>query len=195
MIRICVLGNIGSGKSFVAKQFNSPVFNADIEVNKIYKTDKKCFIKLRSELPNYVKTFPIKKQDLIKAISDNAKNLRKISLIVHPLVRKRLNMFLIRNKKKKIVVLDIPLLIENKINKKRDVLLYVNSSNSNITNRLKKRKNYEKKIAKILLKNQSLLLKKRKLANYIIENNSSPNIMKKKIRELKKKIINERDSS
>ena len=86
-------------------------------------------------------------------------------------------------------------MIENKINKKRDVLLYVNSSNSNITNRLKKRKNYEKKIAKILLKNQSLLLKKRKLANYIIENNSSPNIMKKKIRELKKKIINERDSS
>ena len=86
-------------------------------------------------------------------------------------------------------------MIENKINKKRNVLLYVNSSNSNITNRLKKRKNYEKKIAKILLKNQSLLLKKRKLANYIIENNSSPNIMKKKIKELKKKIINERDSS
>ena len=86
-------------------------------------------------------------------------------------------------------------MIENKINKKRDVLLYVNSSNYNITNRLKKRKNYEKKIAKILLNNQSIFLKKRKLANYIIENNSSPNIMKKKIRELKKKIINERDSS
>ncbi len=195
MIRICVLGNIGSGKSFVAEQFCCPVFNADKEVNKIYKTDKKCFIKLKSKLPNYVKTFPIKKQDLIKAISDKAKNLREISLIVHPLVRKKLTMFLKTNKMKKIVILDIPLLIENKLNKKKDVLLYVNSSNSNIIKRLKKRKNYKKKITKTLIKNQSLLLKKRKLANYIIENNSSPNIMKKKIRDLKKKILNERDSS
>ena len=195
MIRICVLGNIGSGKSFVAEQFCCPVFNADKEVNKIYKTDKKCFIKLKSKLPNYVKTFPIKKQDLIKAISDKAKNLREISLIVHPLVRKKLTMFLKTNKMKKIVILDIPLLIENKLNKKKDVLLYVNSSNSNIIKRLKKRKNYKKKITKTLIKNQSLLLKKRKLANYIIENNSSPNIMKKKIRDLKKKNLNERDSS
>ena len=195
MIRICVLGNIGSGKSFVAKQFHCPVFNADKEVNKIYKADKECFIKLKNEMPSYVKTFPIKKKILIRAISNNSKNLRKISSIVHPLVRKRLSMFLKRNKKKKIVILDIPLLIENKLNKNKDVLLYVSSSKTNITNRLKKRKNYKKKIVKTLLKNQSLLLKKRKMANYIIENNSSPNIMKKKIRELKKKIINERNSS
>ena len=36
MIRIGILGDIGSGKSNVAKQFGYPVFNADIEVKKIY---------------------------------------------------------------------------------------------------------------------------------------------------------------
>ena len=37
MIRIGVIGDIGSGKSYVAKQFGYPVFNADVEVAKIYK--------------------------------------------------------------------------------------------------------------------------------------------------------------
>ena len=35
MIKIGILGNIGSGKSFVAKCFGYPVFNADEEVSKI----------------------------------------------------------------------------------------------------------------------------------------------------------------
>ena len=37
MIVVGIIGDIGSGKSFVAKQFGYPVFNADYEVNKIYK--------------------------------------------------------------------------------------------------------------------------------------------------------------
>ena len=45
MIRIGIVGDIGSGKSYVAKQFGYPVFNADIEVSKIYKTSRKCFKK------------------------------------------------------------------------------------------------------------------------------------------------------
>ena len=40
MIRLAVVGDIGSGKSYVAKQFGYPVFNADTEVSKIYKKDK-----------------------------------------------------------------------------------------------------------------------------------------------------------
>ena len=43
MIRIAVLGDIGSGKSYVAKQFGYPVFNADNEVTKLYKKSRKCY--------------------------------------------------------------------------------------------------------------------------------------------------------
>ena len=189
MIRIGILGNIGSGKSFISKLFNSPVFNADKEVNYIYKNNKNCFIKLKKKLPKYIKSFPIKKSELIKAVSTNQKNIKIISSIVHPVVRKRMIEFLYKKRKSEIVVLDIPLLIENKLNKKGDVLIFVKANNSKILKRLRKRKNYNNKILQTLKQNQTELLKKRKLANFIIDNNFSANIMKRKVKILKSKIL------
>ena len=46
MIRIGILGDIGSGKSYVAKKFGYPVFDADYEVSKLYKKDRKVYQKL-----------------------------------------------------------------------------------------------------------------------------------------------------
>ena len=140
MIRVGIIGDIGSGKSFVSKLFKYPIFNADNEVKNIYKNNKNCFVKLKKKLPNYIKSFPIKKRDLIKAINANKNNLEKITDIVHPLVRNKLDNFLKKNKKRKMVILDIPLLIENKINKKGDVLIFIKTDKSKILNRLKKRK-------------------------------------------------------
>ena len=62
------------------------------------------------------------------------------------------------------VVLDIPLLIENKLNKKGDILIFVKTKRSKIIKRLKKRKNYNKKILDKLRSNQSSLLKKERLS-------------------------------
>ena len=42
MIRIGILGNIGSGKSYIANSFGYPVFNADYEVSKLYKKSCDC---------------------------------------------------------------------------------------------------------------------------------------------------------
>ena len=171
MIRVCVLGSIGSGKSFIAKLFNYPVFNADKEVNYIYKKDKQCFKKLKKKLPEFIKTFPIKKKELINAISKDNKNLKIISSIVHPIVRKKMYNFINKKKYSKIVILDIPLLIENKLNKKNDILVFIKAHNSKIISRLKRRKNYNKKILENLKQNQTALKKKERLANYIVENN------------------------
>ena len=195
MIRIGVIGGIGSGKSFISKLFKSPVFNADREVEFLYKNNLECFKKLKKKLPRFVKSFPISKSQLIKAINEDKKNLKKISSVVHPLVRKKLKSFLNKNKKNKIIVLDIPLLIENKLYNKKDILIFVKSDQNKVINRLRKRKNYNKKILLNLKKNQANLLKKRKLANYIVDNNFSPNIMKKKISSLKNKILDERNST
>ena len=142
-----------------------------------------------------IKSFPIKKSELIEAVSSNRKNIKIISSIVHPIVRKRMVKFLSQNRNAQMVVLDIPLLIENKLNKKGDILVFVRSKKSKILKRLKKRKNYNLKIIELLKQNQSKLLKKRKLAKYTIDNNYSANIMKKKIKILKEKIFYERSSS
>ena len=195
MIRICTIGGIGSGKSFISKLFKYPVFNADNVVKNIYRNDKNCFKNLKKKLPKFISSFPIKKSDLIKAISSNRNNLRIISSIVHPIVRKKMKFFLKENKSSRIVVMDIPLLIENKLYKKNDILVFVKTKKSKILKRLKKRRNFNKKILNELKLNQSSLLKKERMANYIIDNNFSPNIMKNKIKKLKEKIIDERNSS
>ena len=132
MIRVCVLGSIASGKSFISKLFNCPIFNADREVIDIYKKDKNCFTKLNNKFPDYIKSFPVRKTELINAISSNNKSLKLISSIVHPIVRKRMKKFLKEKKNSKMIVLDIPLLLENKLNKKNDVLVFVNAQKKKI---------------------------------------------------------------
>ena len=58
-----MLGGIGSGKTFISKLFNYPIFNADREVNNIYKKNKECFRKLKKKLPKFIRSFPIKKKN------------------------------------------------------------------------------------------------------------------------------------
>ena len=89
MIRIGILGDIGSGKTYVSNCFGYPVFNADLEVSKIYKRNKKVFNKLKKILPNHIFTFPIDKNEISTAILDNRTNLKKIVTIVHKEVRKK----------------------------------------------------------------------------------------------------------
>ena len=50
MIRVGVIGGIGSGKSFISKLFKSPVFDADKEVNALYKNSLDCYKKLNKKL-------------------------------------------------------------------------------------------------------------------------------------------------
>ena len=146
MIRIGILGNIGSGKSYVAKNFGYPVFNADYEVTKLYKKDKKIFKKLKKKLPKYISSFPINKNEITKAILSNKVNLKKIITIIHLEIRKKLKLFLKKNRYKKVIILDIPLLLENKINNKNDILVFVDSKKKEIEKRLKKRPGFNKKL-------------------------------------------------
>tara|TARA_A100001015_G_scaffold186686_1_gene207839 strand:- start:1495 stop:2064 length:570 start_codon:yes stop_codon:yes gene_type:complete len=189
MKRIGILGDIGSGKTYVAKCFGYPVFNADLEVAKIYKNNRKVSQKLKKELPNYFDSFPIKKKEIINAILSNKKNLKKIIKIVHYEVRKKMNDFLKKNKHKKIVVLDIPLLLENKINKKRDILIFVESKKSEILKRLKKRKNFNMKILNNFKMLQLSLVLKKKKSQFIIKNNFKENSVKIRVKEIIKNLI------
>ena len=189
MIKIGILGDIGSGKTFVAKQFGYPVFNADIEVSKIYKNNKSCFKILKKNFPNHIFSFPISKKEISKLILSNKKNLKKINKIVHPIVRVEMNKFMNKNKKKKMVVLDIPLLLENKIKKKDFILVFVDAKKKNIIRNLKKRKNYNLKIIKTLKKYQLPLKYKKKKSNFVIKNNFKLQPVKKNVKILKKKII------
>ena len=171
MIKIGILGDIGSGKSYIAKNFGYPVFNADIEVSKLYKKDRKIFNKLKKVLPKYIFSFPIDKNEITKAILGNKSNLKKIVKVIHFEIRKKMNIFFKKNKNKKIVILDIPLLLENKINKKRDILIFIKSNKSDIMKRLRKRENFNPKLLSIFKSIQLTLNYKKKKSQFVIKNN------------------------
>ena len=189
MIKIGILGDIGSGKSYVAKQFGCPVFDADAEVHKIYKKNRICFNRLRNKLPKYISSFPVKKSELGKAIIDNQSNLKKIIKIVHPIVRANMNKFFEKNKNQKMVVLDIPLLIESKIDKKNYILVFVDAKKKEIQKRLEKKSNYNAKILNKLKKFQLPLEIKKRKSEFLIKNNFRSSYIRKNVKVLKNKIL------
>ena len=188
MIKIGILGEIGAGKSYVATNFGYPVFNADHQVAELYKKNKNIFYKLKKILPKYISKFPIDKKEISSAILANKNNLKKIVKIVHSEVRKKMLLFLKKNNRAKIVILDIPLLLENKINDKKDILVFVDSKKSEILKRLKKRKNFNLKIFQKFKDIQLSSNYKKRNSHFIIKNDFKKKSVKIGIKNVLKKI-------
>ena len=189
MIRLAVVGDIGSGKSHVAKTFGFPVFNADNEVALLYKKNRKCYNKLKKILPKYIFNFPINKKEVTKAIMANKNNIKKITKIIHPEIKIKMSVFVKKHRNKKFIVLDIPLLIENKINKKNDILIFVDAKKKEINKRLKKRPNFNLKIMEKFKKLQFPLEFKKKKSSFVIKNNFNNNFVKKNVKKIMEKIL------
>ena len=182
MIRIALVGDIGSGKTYYARLFGYPVFNADLIVAEIYKKNKTCFNQIKKKLPNFFSSFPLKKKELIDCILANRKNLKKITEVIHPLVKKRMKLFINKNRTRRFVVLDIPLFLENKLNQKGDVIIYIQSSQRNSVKKLKLRQNYNKKLIERFKQIQTPLKIKKNKSDFIIKNSFNH---KKAIRDVK----------
>ena len=88
---------------------------------------------------------------------------------------------------KKVIILDIPLLLENKINNKDDILVFVDSKKIEIEKRLKKRLNFNSKLINKFKKIQFSSAYKKRKSNFIIKNDFKKKSLKKNI----KKILNE----
>lgn len=192
MIKICVVGEIGSGKTYVSRLFAGkkyPLFNADEEVSKIYSTNKKVFNKLKKIFPRLVTTFPINKLELIKIVLSSINNLKKIIKIVHPEVRKKMNLFLKKNKSKKVVILDIPLLLENKLNQETDVIIFVEANKNLLQKNLEKRIGYNKKIIEMLKKIQLTKEEKKLAADIVVENNFNPQNTRLRVKQVLDRIL------
>ena len=189
MIRIVIVGGIGSGKSYVAKLLGFPVFDADAAVSKIYKNNSKCFMRLKRKMPKFIKSYPINKSEISKAILSNKNNLKKITKIVHPLVRLKMLSFIRKNKKSRAIVLDIPLYFENEINKKGDIIVFVDAKKSQINNKLKRRPKFNIKILKKFKEIQLPIQVKKRKSNFIIKNNFKNASLLKSVNILKKKIL------
>ena len=92
------------------------------------------------------------------------------------------------NKNKKFIVLDVPLFLENKLNTKKDIIVFVEADKKKAHQKLIKRKNINLKLINILRKNQIPVRLKKKKSNYIIKNNFVRNTAKKNVKLIINKI-------
>ena len=188
MKRIALVGDIGSGKTFFSKLFRFPVFNADLIVSNLYQKDKFLFRKIKRKFPNKISNFPLKKEELLKIILQKQKNLNILSKIIHPVVKKKMKNFFKENKKRKFVVLDIPLFLENRLNEKNDIIIFVEADKKKISQKLKKRKNVNSKLINILRRNQLQIKLKKKKSTYVIKNNFVRKTAMKNVKLIMKEI-------
>ena len=180
MIKIGITGSLASGKSTVAKLISRkryPIFNADKVVSELY--GKKFFInKIKKKL--HIKDTKNLKKKIKNILKKNNKKIKILEKIVHPLVRKEMNRLMRLKRKPEILIFDIPLLIESSLMKKFNIVLFVSAKRGlRLKRYLKKRGN--KKIFTILDKRQISPAKKVKISDYVIYNNSSLKILKKKV--------------
>tara|TARA_B100000745_G_C19835320_1_gene276628 strand:- start:71 stop:517 length:447 start_codon:yes stop_codon:yes gene_type:complete len=147
-------------------------------------------MRLKRKMPKFIKSYPINKSEISKAILSNKNNLKKITKIVHPLVRLKMLSFIRKNKKSRAVILDIPLYFENKINNKGDIIVFVDAKKSQINNKLKRRPKFNIKILKKFKEIQLPIQVKKRKSNFIIKNNFKNASLLKSVNILKKTILN-----
>tara|TARA_B110000967_G_scaffold207205_1_gene255980 strand:- start:1329 stop:1889 length:561 start_codon:yes stop_codon:yes gene_type:complete len=180
MIVIGITGSIASGKSTVAKLIaknKHPLFDADKAVLDLYKNKK--FINLIVKKLNLRSKKKIKNQ-IRSLVKKNKNKLKTLETIIHPFVRKKINSFLKINSK--ILILEIPLLIESKLNSYFDKVIFVDAKKKLRLKRYLKRIN-DKKTFEILNKRQLSPAIKKKACDIIINNNYSLVILKKNVKK------------
>ena len=191
MVRVGILGSVGSGKSYVANIFREigfNIFSADNEVANIYKNNKIINKKISKFFKLKLYKSKINKQELRAFLKKNPNKFRFLNKIIHPTVRKKLDFFLTKSKKNKLVVLDVPLLVENKMFNFVDIFILVKTGSSSFLSRIKKRKNLDKQFLNILKKQQASAKIKESYADFIIYN-SSKNKVKLQVKNIIDKIL------
>ena len=178
-MKIGITGSLSSGKSSVAKILSKNkrlLFSADQVVKDLYSNNQ---FKKKIKRKFNIKEKNVKNQIIIKLLHKEI-SLKELGKIIHPFVRKKMKNFYIKNKKKQIIFFEIPLLIESKLMKFFDYIILVVSPKKI---RLKRyiKNGGDKKMFYLLDKNQMSAKEKIKFCDYLIVNNKSKNILKKRI--------------
>lgn len=173
-------GGIASGKSTISSYYQSlniPIIDADIESRLAVEKGEPAYIKIAAHFGKEVlhSDGTLNRQKLGEIIFSNEEERRVLNSIVHPDVRRR-----IEEKQRqaveageKVVILDIPLLFENKLNHTvdRTILVYVDQDTQ--IARLMKRNDLSYEQALKRINAQMPLQEKLALADEVINNNGS----------------------
>lgn len=191
MIKVGILGSVGSGKSFIAnifKELGFNIFSADQVVSQIYERNKNINKKISIFFKLKLNRGKINKNELRDTLKKNPKKFKYLNKIIHPIVRKKLILFLSKYKKTKLVVLDIPLLIENKMFNFVDIFIFVKTKPNIFKIRIKKRRNLDKQFLKLLENQQADEKIKKSYADFTVDNSTKDKV-KLQVKKILDKIL------
>ena len=179
-MKIGITGSIASGKTTASKILSykrGPLFSADTVIKRFYMNND--FKKLLIKEFNIEKKLNLK-DSLKKQIIKSKKNIKKLEKIIHPLVRKEMKKFSNSNKNKRKLFYEIPLLIENKLMKYFDVIIFIKANKKERLKRFKAKGGNEK-LFNILNSKQLSDLEKTNFSDHVIVNEKNINTLKKKL--------------
>ena len=180
MIKIGITGSVASGKTTASKILSfrrGPLFSADKAVKEIYKKRNfKSLVSRRFKIKNNNRL----KKSLIKLILKNKNNVKKLEKIIHPLVRKKMKSFTSQYRNKKFLFYEIPLLIESKLMKNFNVVVFIKAKKQLRLKRFQL-KNQNKRLFNLLNNKQMNDTKKSKFCDHVVVNEKNLNILKKNL--------------
>jgi len=169
-----LIGPIGSGKTEAQKIFqnlNIKCFCADNTVRKLYE-DQEVISKINEIIPNSVKNGKIDKNIVREKIFTDEDKLKLIESYIHPKVFLEFENFKIKFNDQNILIFITPIIKSNNFLEKNNII-YINADKDIRIDRLKKRKNYNKKIIENIMNYQESSDIYIKNYSHIIQNNGS----------------------
>lgn len=188
-IKIGITGSIGMGKTTVSLMFKKngiKVWNADLEVHKLYKNGNEGYENIISIYPELKDKIEIDRKKVSNLIKQKKIDLKKIEKIIYPLLKKNRLNFIKENEKERIIAFEIPLLYETGANKWLDYIISVYCSKKTQMERLNKRKNFNKDKINYLLSKQISVKNKNKFANFLINTDQKIVDVEKEVRKIVK---------
>ncbi len=192
---IAITGGIGSGKSTFCsklKERGFKIHSSDEQVAKIYKNPEKKFVTyLRTiGLSKSISKKNIDKKIISKIIFENKQIRKKLELYIFKIVRKKRSDFIKQEKQKKtkLIFIDIPLLFENNLEKQFNKVISIIASKRVRLKRLKKTRKMTENQFKNITRSQTSDVIRKKKSDYVIYNNSTLKDYKIKINKLISKL-------
>jgi len=169
-------GGIASGKSTVSKklkELGSYIIDAD-KISREVSDSKEILKKLEGNFGlQIIDSGHLDRKKLRELVFEKKEKRELLNSIMHPVIEKKIIKEIEENKKEKLIILDVPLLYETKLEYLCDKVLVVSVDEKIQIERLKKRDMIEKKMAKKIINTQMPLTEKLKKADIYIENNGT----------------------
>ena len=186
-IKVAIFGKSGSGKSTVLKLFKEngyPTISSDEVVHDLYK-NREVIDKINKAFGFSFKD-EIDRKELRSYLSTHPKEVKVINKIIHPLVKKEVVRFM-DTSNKDIVIAEVPLLFEAKMENLFDVLIAIDIDKKTQVSRLENRdENSAKQIEKI--NSYTDFNKNKEKADFVINNNFDFNKLDKQVKEIINKL-------